>query len=237
MSLWSTFYIGDPTLMMLLLSDENSLQDIDNHSEILKVDFSGGVFQPFLIMDDFSTLLNISSDKSSPNTTDFSSGFDALLWGDSEESGGYILKNDLVRKIGLLSDQAITEYSTLWNDSRKTSLEVAIKQNNRLENRLGKYKGEIIYWMLSIYFAYLFTVADHGSLPLIVKIIGPLVVLSIAIALRYAAWSFFQKSRPKRQNTKREYEYYDWTMRLSELREKCRESFSNKQSVVYLWSL
>ncbi|MHC4518825.1 MAG: hypothetical protein ACYTAS_09580 [Planctomycetota bacterium] len=215
MSLFSTFYAGDPKVIEETL--QNGSYEFPGGSRVTQVDFSGGVQIPFLFPEDFQRLVGDGDNsfwKLERNN---------LL--EEDERGLYRVPDAEVDRLRMLNDNQLKCFADDWNRSRA-------------EETMAAYRSASIwrseaFWMITAGISLAMIIVylqDRSSYVL-------LYLLASWLVLAWLFGSYTNRRRAERLKERRPLEPIDWTTDLKKLQEFLQQAKEREVPVYYHWSL
>ncbi len=211
MSLISTFYIGDSDAIASALVSTNPAE----LEALQKMDFSGGVRSPFLMMQDFERLFKMAG---APLPRNFEKFIETVL-AESEERGTYLLRADCCAAFASIDDHVIQKFSEQWNEARKVERSQPTKRGC-----LGSLAFWKFFWGLG-----LGILASYLTTKSLWSVIAA--ILFWMVFAGGAALLDHRFLKPVAHTS------VDWVSPIKELQTLMRSAASTNLDVVYHWSL
>lgn len=215
MSLYSTFYSGDPDVIERAAKQEK-LGALEEPG-VQVIDFSGGIMNPFLFPDDFMTLTK-------GGRASFWQLEGTNLLASGEENGFYRMPEADIERLRNLGVEDMREFSRNWNTERQRR---AAESKPRSVWRSPRFLKVVAGGVLGLLIVIIKERGDRvASLILITGMLG---------AAGFAFW--YDRSARRRWERRSPAPEVDWVRPLQDLQRFLTQAREKKQPVYYYWSL
>jgi len=227
LSLYSSFYIGDPEQIGRHLK-AGDLKALHNDPGISVADFSGGIAQPFLFPQDLGRLLSPLAASPDDAEAAFWSLTEKQILGTGnkeDEHGAHVLSASGVQRLCQVDGAAVSAFSSLWNKERH-------RRHNSAQVARSVWRSRSLWAIVAGVSGGL--LAGAVQPPHILSLLLLIVFLALTFAF---AWLLERRRRSRLASSPIIRSDIDWVPAIKSLQQKLSSSLSSGQRVIYYWSL